>query len=443
MTGLAPRRLALDILAATAAGRRPEELLAARLPELDKPEDRHLTSHLVYGTLRWQGRLDWIIDSLTAKPRQLSPEVRQILRLGLFQLIILTRVPDHAVVDTAVGLAKARRPRAAGLVNAVLRGFRRQENSLGWPTDPAERLAATGSLPVWLAREWIDRAGPAEAEAMAAAQNQEPPINLRTNTLRTSRDDLVKLLAGSAREIGPGRFSPEAVTLRGPRGALTEWPEYGSGLFTLQDEAAQMVSHLGAPRPGETVIDLCAGRGGKTFHLAALLGDRGVVHAWDKDKDRLSDLIRDQKRLGLTCVRAQTLDVTAGDLPEVTADLVLVDAPCTGLGVIRRRPDIKWRVLPGDPMKMAGLQSRLLEAASGLVSPGGRLVYAVCTLTEAEGPGAVRRFLERHPEFTLDPADRWLPGPARDLKDERGFLVTWPHRHGLDGFFGARLSKRA
>jgi 16S rRNA (cytosine967-C5)-methyltransferase len=371
VTGLAPRRLALEILAATAAGRRPEELLAARLPELDQPEDRHLASHLVYGTLRWQGRLDWLIDFLVKKLGDLTPQVRLILRLGLFQMTCLDRVPDHAAVDTSVELARCQKSRAAGLVNAVLRNFRRQENSIKWPTDPAERLAATGSLPIWLAREWIDRGGPLEAEAMAAAQNEEPPLNLRTNTLRTSRDELLRLLTGSAREIGPGRFSPEAVTLRGPRGTLSEWPAYRSGRFTLQDEAAQLVAHLGGPRPGETVIDLCAGRGGKTFHLAALIGDRGVIHAWDKDEGRLTDLSRDQKRLGVNCVRARRLDATAADLPEVRADLVVVDAPCTGLGVIRRRPDIKWRVGPDDPMNMAGRQSGGPPAARAGPGPGG------------------------------------------------------------------------
>jgi 16S rRNA (cytosine967-C5)-methyltransferase len=441
VTGLAARRLALDVLPAGAAGGRPEALLAARLPELDRPEDRHLAGTLVYGTLRWQGRLDWIVDFLVERPRRLSSEVRLILRLGLFQLIFLTRVPDHAVVDTAVGLAKARQPRAAGLVNAVLRNFRRREDSVTWPAGPAERLAATHSLPRWLAREWIDRFGPSEAEAMAAAQNEEPPLNLRVNTLRTGRDDLLISIAGMAREVAPGRYCPEAIVLRGPRETLTEWPAYKSGLFTIQDEAAQLVSHLGAPRPGETVIDLCAGRGGKTFHLAALLGDRGVVHAWDKDEGRLADLSRDKERLGVTCVRERRLDATADDLPEVRADLVVVDAPCTGLGVIRRRPDIKWRVFRDDPAKMAELQSRLLEAASNLVVPGGRLVYAVCTTTEAEGPGVTEKFRGQHPQFRLEPAGGFLPEPARGLANERGFLVTRPHDHGLDGFFAARLMR--
>jgi 16S rRNA (cytosine967-C5)-methyltransferase len=443
VTGLAPRRLALDILAATAEGRRPEDLLAARLPELQKPEDRHLVSHLVYGTLRWQGRLDWIIDFFVKKPGNLSPLVRLILRLGLFQIIFLDRIPDHAAVDTAVGLARSREKRAAGLVNAVLRNYRRQENAVTWPADPIERLAATRSLPAWLARQWIEIFGPDEAAAMAEAQTQEPPLNLRANTLRTTRDELVRVLTGKAREMGPGRYSPEAVIIRGPQGPPTDWPEYGAGLFALQDEAAQLVSHLGGPRPGETVVDLCAGRGGKTFHVAALMGDRGTIHAWDKDEGRATELARNKKTLGVHCVRPLTLDATAADLPEVKADLVLVDAPCTGLGVIRRRPDIKWRVFRDDPAKMAGLQSRLLEVAAGLVRPGGRLVYAVCTLTEAEGPEVVRRFIEKNPEFEVQTAEPYLPEPARSLVDKQGFLVTWPHRHGLDGFFAVRLIRIA
>ncbi|MBU0515779.1 MAG: 16S rRNA (cytosine(967)-C(5))-methyltransferase RsmB [Proteobacteria bacterium] len=444
MTGLGPRRLARDILAATARGGRPEALLAERLPSLPKTADRHLGSQLVYGTLRWQGRLDWIIDFLTTKPRDLLTDIRLILRLGLFQMIYLDRVPDHAVVDTAVGLAKEDRPRAAGLVNAVLRNFRRRADEIVWPdasADPDLALAVEWSLPLWLAAAWREQFGEPQALELARAQVRVPPLTLRANTLRTSRDELLARLGRRAGEVEPGRYGPEAILVKKPDGPADAWPEYEDGSFSFQDEAAQLVSHLAGARPGETVVDLCAGRGGKTVHLAALMKDQGLIHAWDQDQGRIAELKAESRRLGASLIRPMVVDATAPARPEVKADLVLVDAPCTGLGVIRRRPDIKWRIFRGDPAKMAGLQSRLMEAAADLVSPGGRLIYAVCTPTVAEGPAVIDRFLGQNPEFRLDPAGPHLPEAARGLADERGFFVTWPGHLDLDGFFAARLQR--
>ena len=438
--GLSSRRLALEILGEVAAGSRPEELLAAGLTGLGRAEDRHLVSHLVYGTLRWQGRLDFIIDHFAR--RGAPDEVRRIFRLGLYQIIYLDRVPDHAAVDTSVRLAKSRSRGLASLVNGVLRNYLRQRDKVPWPQpgrDPARFLAIDQSLPMWLASSLVERFGLDEATELARASNRIPPLTLRTNTRVSGRDELMAELAGPAGEVRPGEYCPEAVMVSGIDGALEDFGAFRAGRFTVQDEAAQLVSHLAGVQPGQVVVDLCAGRGGKTFHLAALMENRGRILAWDVSHRRINELTAEAERLGFDIVSPMVLDATSDEAPPFSADVVVVDAPCTGLGVIRRRPDIKWRLRPEDAPRLAELQGRLLDRAAGLVGPGGRLVYAVCTFTEAECEGAVDKFLARHGDFRLESAHGRLPDSADSMVDRRGFFRVWPHVHGIDGFFGAVL----
>jgi len=439
------RSAALLSLLKVEAGAFPEEALEEHAAGLDR-RDRALAAALVYGVLRWRLRLDWTVKRFLQNPeRPLDPPVTNILRLGLFQLHYLDRIPPSAAVNESVKLARAYGPAwSVKLVNAVLRAVTRAK----YPPQPAdsvrpdlEALAVDQAHPPWLLKRWFKELGREEALALTAANNTVPPLTLRINPARTSREELARLLAGAAERIEAAPYSPSGLLLYGPTGPVTVLPGYEEGLFAVQDEASQIVGLLAAPTSKETVLDACTGRGGKALHLAGL--GAGLVTALDPDRTRLLQGRNEARRLGL-----DPLVFIQGDLIESSPfrpesfDLVLVDAPCSNLGVIRRRPDIKWLKAPPDPARLAGLQSRLLAAAAVLVRPGGRLIYAVCTLTPEETTGVIEKFQERHPAFALLPAGDFLPESARSLVAGDGLVRAWPHRHHTDGFFGAVFRKK-
>ncbi len=443
------RRAAWSVLLAAAEkGTRLEEALARRLEgvEMDR-RDRALAAELAYGVSRWQGYLDYVIARFSKRRLdRISPEVLALLRLGAYQLLKLDRIPDRAAVHATVELAKARLNKwTAGFVNGVLRAVAERGRTVEPPErdeDLAAHLAVAHSHPRWLVERWLAELGPEATEALARADNARPELTLRANLLAGDRDGLIDRLRRAGLEARAGRYSPQAVVA--PGGVAAEIETLAPGRFTPQSEASQLVSLALAPRPGWRVLDICAGAGGKSGHLAELMGDEGEVVALDRDEGRVEAGRQAVRRLGYTSLRycrADALERLPGEL-EGEYDAVLVDAPCTGLGTLRSRPDRRWRVEPGDPARLAGLQLRLLEAAAGRVKPGGVLVYAVCTMTAEETTRVAASFLAARPEF--EPADlkAVLPPPAQGLAGEDGFVVTWPHRHHLDGFFIARLIRR-
>ncbi|MFH1139246.1 MAG: 16S rRNA (cytosine(967)-C(5))-methyltransferase RsmB [Pseudomonadota bacterium] len=440
------RVVAFQVLGAFRQGRFPDEALEKLGARLDR-RDRALASALVHGVLRHKTRLEWMIGRHLSKPgKKLDPDVLTILCLGAFQLTDLTRIPARAAVDESVNLAKAFCPPwAGGLVNAVLRQAAREEK----PADPwaenlgeDEKLALVFSHPLWLVRRWLEELGPEETSRLLAANNEQPPLTIRTNTPRTDRNALADLLTGRAAEIEETPFSPAGLRLCGSAGAVADLPGFSEGFFAVQDEAAQVIGFLAKPRPGEKVLDACAGRGGKSFHLAAQ-NPQGTVIGLDVDFSRLAQTRAEQNRLGLG-----NLCFVQGDLaenapfPEKYFDLVLVDAPCSNLGVIRRRPDVKWSKSPDEPARKAAIQKKLLTAASRLVKPGGRLVYAVCTLTPEETLGVTDDFWMNNLEFGLKPVSLYLPEQALPLACPDGVLRAWPHRSRTDGFFAAVFERK-
>lgn len=439
------RTAALLSLLEVEAGGFPEEALDRHAADLDR-RDRALAAALVYGVLRRRLRLDWTLKHFLKTPdKPLGPAVENILRLGLFQLHYLDRIPSSAAVNESVKLAKAYGPAwSVKLVNAVLRSVTRAGN----PPHPAEfglplteQWAVEHSHPVWLVERWVQELGREETLALLAAYNTVPPLTLRINPARTTCEELGRLLAGAAERIEVSPYSPYGLSLYGPTGPVNDLPGYNEGLFAVQDEAAQVIGLLADPEPGEKILDACAGRGGKSLHLAGLSPAR--VIALDPDLVRLLQGRQEAGRLGL-----DSLVFIQGDLIKAppfrgeSFGLVLVDAPCSNLGVIRRRPDIKWLKAPPDPARLAGLQKRLLAAAADLVKPGGRLIYAVCTLTPEETTGVIEEFQKRRPGFTLRPAGDFLPQSARPLVADDGLVRAWPHRHNTDGFFAAVFMKK-
>ncbi len=324
-------------------------------------------------------------------------------------------------------------------MNALLRNALRKKDAIVWP-DMAkateEAIAVLHSHPSWLVRRLLAQFGVEETITICQANNAIPPLTLRVNTLRASRDRALVALAEAGIAAEPTPFSADGVILRSPAAGLRETILYKEGLIRIQDEASQLIARLVAPEPGERILDLCAGAGGKTLHLAALMENRGSITAIDLHSERLRMLREEAKRLGVVIVETRTGDAaTPAEGFHKIFDRVLLDAPCSGLGTLRRNPEIRWRLAPADLKKCMQTQKRLLKSAAEYVKPGGRLVYSVCTITPEENEIIIGDFLRNHPDFKLMPPANLPPA----LIDAQGCFRTSPHLQGMDGFFAALL----
>nr|WP_173198507.1 16S rRNA (cytosine(967)-C(5))-methyltransferase RsmB [Geobacter sp. SVR] len=407
--------------------------------------DRGLFAELVFGVLRRQGTLDYILSEFLKQPLgKLEPQVLILLRLGLYQLVYLDRIPHSAAVNETVNLAKQGVPRASGLVNAVLRNYLRRKDAVIFPDPlaaPAASLAARHSHPLWLAQQWLDQLGPVEAEGLAEASSSPPPLTLRVNTLRTNRQELLQRLADSGIEAAPCSFSPLGIRVAG-RHNIPGLPGFREGLFAVQDEASQIAGFLLDARPGERVLDACAAPGGKATLLAQLMENRGELIATDISRSKLPLIRESAERLGMTIITPRAADLRHEEvLPAGSFDRILLDAPCSGLGVIRRNPEAKWRLSPDDLVRLSTTQKVLLEQVATLLKPGGALVYSTCSTAVEENEAVVRDFLSRRDDYVLENLQDAFPEYAQLLSPE-GMFRAWPHRHGMDGFFAARLRKR-
>jgi 16S rRNA (cytosine967-C5)-methyltransferase len=394
---------------------------------LDGP-DRGLATQLVYGSLARRLTLDHTIEAYSERTtKKLDAGVHELIRIGLFQLAFLDRVPSHAAVNSTVELAKDVAPRAAGFINAILRRCSR-DGLAPPPTDRFERLAIEHSHPVWLIERWIELFGETEAIALMAADNNALPTILRA---LIGREEAAERLA----EIGAGTAPCE----RAPDGLVAAKPIRMPGVAIPQSEASQLVVRLLAPKPGESILDACAAPGGKTAYIAALVGEAGRVTACDPGRNakrRVTRLLTScgvADRVSFHAAAVEDLDSDAG------FDAVLVDAPCSGLGTLSEHPEIRWRRTPEDLSDLAARQGRILDASAARVASGGRLVYSTCTLVAEENDEVVDAFLARTPDFRPDDLP---PAPeCADLIDEHSRMRTYPHRHGMQGFFAAALRR--
>lgn len=448
------RRAAYEVLRAVSAGRTtlPDALERAR-PHLPDARDRALAAEIVTGTLRWRGRLDWILERIASRdPARLDPEVLDILRLGLYQILFLDRVPAAAAVDDAVSLTKrAGKRSAAGFVNAVLRRVAR-DGAPPLPSRPgavatsADREAAldflsiTQSHPRWLSARWLDRLGFEAAAAWVAFDNEEAPVTLRANRLATTRDELAAHLAKAGVETTPTRYAPDGLVVTG--GRLIGHPDVDPSLFVIQDEASQLVIEMTGAAPGQRVLDACAAPGGKTIGLAGRMRGRGLLVAADVRARRVALLRRTLAAAGAKDVKVLIADAAA-PLPFAPIfDLVLLDAPCTGLGTLRRDPEIRWRRTERDIEASAARQRRMIAEAARVVAEGGRLVYSTCSSEPEENQQVVEAFLASHGGFAPIPRSRLVAeGAPEAVLDASGFLETRPDRHGLEAFFAAALQR--
>jgi len=447
----ATRLLALRVLERVQrSGAYADVLLHAHLGRSCLPAaDRAFVTDLVNGTLRWRGRLDFLLAHVVDRDLdKLEPLVANALRLGAYQIAMADNVPDRAAVDQTVRCVRAAGvERATGLVNAALRRLAVEHAAIALPdleSDPLGHLAHALSLPAWLAARWIEIFGPHTAAALAHALNQIPPLTVRANRLRVQPGALLAELRERFPDAAPCRYARDGLVL-GRRGNPALEPAFLEGRFTVQDEASQLVVALLDPQPGERVLDACAAPGGKATGIAERVGPAGEVVAVDRHPRRLDLVRRHARRLGLERVRAVDRDAarSVADLaPAGGFDRILVDAPCSGLGALRRNPDARWRVAPSDIPRLAETQRALLRSAAAALRPGGALVYSTCTLVPEENEDVVAAFLARAPEFEVAPAAE-CPVEARGLIGADGFLRCLPHVHDTDGFFAARLVRRS
>ncbi len=417
-------------------------------PHLDD-RDRAFISQLVYGVSRWRLRLDWVISQFTEFPLgNIDPVVLNILRLALFQVFFLDRVPDSAAVNEAVNQARLNNKPGyvTSFVNGVLRNICRQRHGIHYP-DPSRQLmpylSVFYSYPEWLVEKWVKELGRESAESLLASQNIPPCLNIRTNTLRVSRNKLLEYLAKEGVTGTPAPYAPEGILLEGFKGRVDVLKAFKKGLFQVQDQAAMIASHLIAPRPGDMVLDICAGLGGKSTHMAALMEDRGNIISVDINRERLVNLGRNAKRLGIT----NTYSIVADASKPFSAtfrgkfDKVVVDAPCSGLGVISRHPDGKWNRDEEDILRLSFLQKSIMNESARMIGEGGKLLFITCTISKEENEGVVKDFLDANVDMSLESMKRHAPYWALDLIDHQGFFKTFPHIHHMDGFFAALFSK--
>lgn len=446
------RETALDILLAVEEREAFSNLAIHRHLEqsgLDQ-RDRGLVTELVYGTIQRQNTLDWILGRLVKKgPRSLERWVHQLLRLGLYQLRHLDKMPARAVVHETVRMANIRGHRGiSGLINGVLRSYLRREREFHLKPDGSIRsLALVYSFPEWMVKRLLDSYGADTALAIMESLNRRPAVALRVNPLRADQAQVEAALKESfpSAQIAPSEVVTPALTIRGA-GNPASHPGFASGWFTIQDESSMVVAVAADPKPGQRVLDGCAAPGGKTTHLAERMQDRGFLLACDLHPHKVRLIEENVQRLGLSIVHTRTTDLRV--LPEkeplASFDCVLLDAPCSGWGVIRRKPEIKWAREAEAVDALAALQRELLEAAARMVKPGGVLLYSTCTMEPRENEEQIDSFLADHPDFTPDATlkERLSPKVWDRMLHRGAGIQLLPHHFESDGFFIARLRKK-
>lgn len=437
-----PREKALEILCRVEEGAFADALLDDARRRFN-PRDSAFLLELVYGVLRHRSRLDWTLDQFSAQPlSKTDSRTRNILRLGAYQMLFLDRVPVSAAVNTSTELAKEHGKKSS-YVNGLLRNLDRRRNEITGPSsqDPATRLSILYSHPAWLVRRWLRRFGPEKTETILRENNRPAPLIIRTNSLRASRDDLKASLESEGSVVRETAYSPAGLEIISSPG-IPNLTSYKKGWFMVQDEAAQLVGLMLGPGPGERVLDAAAAPGGKATHLAEQMKNTGSLIALESNPGRIGRIEENRERLGATIVKPVLGDAMAWR--EEWFDKVLIDAPCSGLGVLRRHPDGRWNKKENTIREQAAVQVRILENAASLLRPGGALVYATCTTEPEENENVINAFLNKAPgAFQIDDPRPFLPEPARKLVDERGFFRTFPDEPRMDGFFGARLVKKA
>lgn len=412
--------------------------------------DRRLATEIVYGTIKNQLKLDWIIGQFVKKSGQLETGPRLVLRIAFYQLLFLDRIPPSAVTNEAVKIAKKKFHQGiAGLINGVLRSYLRDPGKVVWPnekTDPLTYLEVFYSHPRWILERWLIRYGFDNTKAICRFNNLPADLWIRANTLLIDRRSLKDQLINEGCTLVESSKVPEGLILRNSP-SLLSLESFQKGLFTVQDESSMLVAHFTHPEKGTKILDVCAGPGGKTTHLAQLMNNEGEILACDIHSHRIKLIEENAKRLGIEIIRTIIQDATEiephsfGSYP-----LILVDAPCSGLGVLRRRPDSRWRKNPEDIKALAVIQRKIIDKVIKVLTPGGRLIYSTCTMEPEENQELIRSVLKDNPDLQPIDLSEYLPYKP-DNEEELGELRAGsrqylPFKDDMEGFFIAGLRKR-
>ena len=435
------RELAMQVLQKVhVEGAYANVVLVETLREVQLSErDRRFLTELVYGVTKAGASLDYMIGRYVADLRKAQPAIRELLRLGFYQIFCMDRVPPSAACNTAVELAKKHGRRGAeSFVNGVLRAALREPERAAFPDGrDARSLALRTWHPQWMVERWIRTYGYERTEELCRCNNTSAPLSMRVNTLRTNRDALMEQLAAAGAQVRASAWVPDGIVLDA-HGALDELAALREGLAQVQDESSMLVAHILGAEPGMTVIDACAAPGGKTTHIAQRMENRGRILAFDIYEEKIRRIERNAKRLGISIIEAHLSDACEiGAVYAGQADRVLVDAPCSGLGVLRRKPDARWKKSARDAKTLPSLQHAILESAAQTVKKGGVLVYSTCTMEECENAAVVNAFLETHTDFALEETGRFLPVQ----KTAERMVQIMPEADGPDGFFIARMRR--
>ena len=403
-----------------------------------KGQDKALLYEIVHGVVRWQGRLDWILNGFYKGTfSKAIPNLKNALRVALYQILFLDRVPDYAAVNEVVEFVKKLQgQKPADLVNAVLRNIIRSKNAIRYPEpdeDLVGYLAAYYSHPSWMVKRYLARFGKDDTEKLLVTNNEKPYLTLRINALKTKPEEFKTLLDNVNLKYRQGSYLPEFFKLMNLTN-ITAWEYYGKGYFNIQDESAGLACRLLDVQEGLRVLDMCAAPGGKTAYISALMHSRGEVVALDRFESRLKLLQKNMDRLGVDCVITAVAD--ALEYKNLPFDRVLVDVPCSGTGTLSKKPDIKWKKDIFDIRNLNVTQTKLLNKAASLVKPGGIVVYSTCSIEPEENFEIVKKFLEENPNFTFESAKGKFPD---EIIDENGCVQTLPHVHKMDGAFAAKL----
>ena len=407
-------------------------------------EDLRLLRELVYGVVENRMFIDKIIKSASSvKMKKIHPMILQILRLGVYQIGFMDRIPAHASINEAVKLAKKYGHKGTvGYVNGVLRRIERERDIYFTDEDPttAEGLALRYSHPDFLVNMWVEQFGFEFARKLLMANNSRPLLSLRVNTLKVNRDELMDRLSKYGLKLVKGELSPDCLRVINPEN-ITETQEFKDGLFTIQDESSMMVTDIASPKSNELVLDVCSAPGGKATHLAQRMNNEGRIIARDLYPQKIDLVMDNAKRLGIDIIEGEVHDAEVFDEAyREKIDICIVDAPCSGFGLLRRKPDIKFNRGPEDVNALINLQSRILKESGRYVKSGGKLVYSTCTLNLEENINQIKRFLRTNSSFKLKPIE--LPGGKIVSETQKeGYIELYPHIHGTDGFFIANMIK--
>lgn len=403
--------------------------------------DKALLFEIVHGVTRWLGRIDWILNGFyKGQFSKCIPNIKNAMRVALYQILFLDKVPDYAAVNEAVEFVKKLQgQKSADLTNAVLRNIIRSKDSIRYPEEAEDLVAylsAYYSHPTWLVKRWVNRFGREDTEKLLTANNSKPSLSLRINNLVSNTDELKGLLNKVELKYSDGKYLPEFVRMAALSN-IADWEYFQKGYFSVQDESTGFPIKLLDAKPGMRVLDLCAAPGGKTAFIADMMHNEGEIIALDRFESRLKILQKNLNRLKVTNVKTYTVD--ANEFQDETGfDRILVDAPCSGLGTLTKKPDLKWKRDLGDIRKIVNIQYDLLKKGASLLKTGGSIVYSTCTIEPEENFGIVSKFLSEHPDFKIINAGEFFPP---DLLDGNGCVQTLPHIHGIDGSFAAKLIK--